>query len=120
MQNKMTIADKFDDVINFITGEGQVTLSKDEIVDFLYDRKDKAVKKGGSRKVTARQKENEGIKATILEVLTDKGITVTELLGKLDIEDMTNQRASALLRQLVLDGKVVKTVEGKKSYFSVA
>ena len=39
MQNKMTIAEKFDDVINFITGEGQVTLSQDEIVEFLYDRK---------------------------------------------------------------------------------
>lgn len=120
MQNKMTIADKFDDVINFITGEGQVTLSQDEIVDFLYDRKDKVVKKGGSRKATARQKENEGIKATILEVLSNEGITVTALLGKMNVEGLTNQRVSALLRQLILDGKVIKTVEGKKSYFSVA
>ena len=120
MQNKMTIAEKFDDVINFITDEGQVTLSKEEIVDFLNDRKIKAVKKGGSRKATARQKENEGVKDIIVANLTSEGQTVTALLGKMNIEGLTNQRVSALLRQLVLDGKVIKTVEGKKSYFSVA
>ena len=49
-----------------------------------------------------------------------EGQTVTALLGKMNIEGLTNQRVSALLRQLVLDGKVIKTVEGKKSYFSVA
>ena len=116
---KMTIAEKFDEVAKALAGE-KSTMSVEDMVEFINDRKEKAVKKAGSRKQTARQKENEGVKDVILKTLTDKGITVTELLGKLDIEDMTNQRASALLRQLVLDGKVVKTVEGKKSYFSLA
>jgi len=116
---KMTIAEKFDEVVKALSGEKSV-MSVEDMVDFINDRKEKAVKKGSSRKQTARQKENEGVKDTILKTLTNEGITVTDLLGKLDIEGMTNQRASALLRQLVLDGKVVKTVEGKKSYFSVA
>jgi hypothetical protein len=33
---------------------------------------------------------------------------------------MSNQKISALVRQLVLDGTVVKTTDKKKSIFSVA
>lgn len=118
---KMTIAQKFDDVVNFITGEGQVTLSQNEIVEFLNDRKDKAIKKAGNRKPTSTQKANEGIKAIILDNLTAEGQTVTELQANTpDLAEYSNQKLSAILRQLVLDGSVVKTVDKKKSYFSLA
>lgn len=118
---KMTIAQKFDDVVNFITGEGQVTLSQDEIVEFLLDRKDKAVKKAGNRKPTSTQKANEGIKAIILDNLTAEGQTVTELMQTVDdLAGYSNQKLSAILRQMVIDGSVVKTVDKKKSYFSLA
>jgi hypothetical protein len=33
---------------------------------------------------------------------------------------LSNQRVSALLRQLVESGEVVKTIDKKKSYFAVA
>ena len=68
---------------------------------------------------TKTEVENEGIKANILEVLTDEGVTVKTLLGELE-GDYTSQKISALLRQLVADGKVVKTIEKKVSYFSLA
>jgi hypothetical protein len=118
---KMTIAQKFDDVVNFITGEGQVTLSQDEIVEFLLDRKDKAIKKAGNRKPTSTQKANEGIKAIILDNLTTAGQTVTELQDSTpDLAVYSNQKLSAILRQMVLDGSVTKTIDKKKSYFSLA
>ena len=117
---KMTIATKFDEVIKAVQGEDSV-MSVEEIVDFLTDRKDKAVKKAGTRKPTANQKENEGIKGIILDNLTAEGQTVSELMaGTPDLAGYSNQRLSALLRQLVLDGSVVKTVDKKKSYFSLA
>ena len=118
---KMTIANKFDEVVNFITGEGVCSMSQDEIVDFLLDRKAKSVKKVGSRKPTAKQKENEVVKAAILEGMTAEGATVTDLMARIPaLEGLSNQKVSALLRQLVISGDVVKTIDGKKSLFALA
>ena len=120
IMTKMTIANKFDEVVKALQGEASA-MTVEEMVDFINDRKEKSVKKSSTKKTTAHQKENEGVKATILANLTSEGQTVTELMASsADFDGFTNQRLSALLRQLVIDGKVVKTIEGKKSYFSVA
>ena len=117
---KMTIATKFDEVAKMIRGE-ESALSVEDALAFLDDRKAKAAAKAGSRKPTATQKENEGIKAVILDALTTEGITVTNLINSVpELAGFTNQRVSALLRQLVLDGKVVKTKEGKTTLFAIA
>ena len=117
---KMTIADKFDEVVKALQGEDS-TMSVDEMVDFLTDRKDKAIKKASNRKPSAQQKENEGIKQIILDALTTEGKTVSEIIASTDdLAGFTNQRISALLRQLILADKVVKTKDGKKSLFALA
>lgn len=75
---------------------------------------------GGERKPTATQKANEGVKVAILDVLADgTEKTVTEIVKALD-GDFTNQKISALVRQLIADGKVEKIVDKRKSYFKVA
>ena len=78
-------------------------------------------KKASKSVQTKTQKENEGIKASILEVLADMGkpVTVTELVSAMD-NAYTNQKLSALLKQMCDNGSVVKTSEGKKSYFAIA
>ena len=68
-----------------------------------------------------QQEENENIKVDILDNLSSEGVTVSELQAKSDVlGGLSNQRVSALLRQLIAEGKVVKTVDKKKSYFSLA
>jgi len=117
---KMTIATKFDEVIKALNGEDTV-MTVDDMIEFINDRKEKAVKKAGNRKPSAQQKENEGIKEIILEHLSGEGTTVSELIaGTPELVGFTNQRISALLRQLVLAGDVVKTKDGKKSLFALA
>jgi len=78
----------------------------------------------GSSKPTKTQVENEAIKGAILEVLTDEGQTASEILAQLpeglSAKALTNQRVSALLRQLIAENKVVKAIEKKVSYFSLA
>lgn len=69
-----------------------------------------------SSKPTKRQTENEAVKGRIAEVLTDEGQTVTEILAQLGDENLTNQRVSALLRQMNVHKEVVKG----KSLFSLA
>ena len=79
-------------------------------------------KKASNKKATKTQEENMGIKATILEVLATIGRgTVTDIQnGNAELSALSNQKVSALVRQLVENGKVVKTVEKKKSIFSLA
>ena len=69
-----------------------------------------------SSKPTKRQVENEAIKGRISEILTDEGQTVTEILAQLGDESLTNQRVSALLRQMTVHKEVVKG----RSLFSLA
>ena len=69
-----------------------------------------------SSKPTKRQTENEAVKSRIAEVLTDEGQTVTEILTQLGDGNLTNQRVSALLRQMNVHKEVVKG----KSLFSLA
>lgn len=78
-------------------------------------------KKASNKKATKTQVENEGFKDEILNVLAVDGATVTEIQSKSEVlGGLSNQRVSALLRQLVADGKAVKTVDGKKSLFAKA
>ena len=81
-----------------------------------------ARKNSGSKGMTKTQKENESIKAVIVDVLSESGekMTVTEMLSDERLASYTNQKISALLRQLIESKNVVKTIEGKKAYFAVA
>ena len=95
-----------------------------EVVEFCnkeIERLDN--RKSAPKGLTKTQKENEVIMEKMLESLAAIATpcTVTELL-KHGIEgfDLSNQKASALLRNLIKDGKVVKAMEGKKALFSLA
>jgi uncharacterized protein YdaU (DUF1376 family) len=73
-----------------------------------------------SGKLTKTQKENEAIKAEILEGLEGK-MTITEMTKNIPaIEGMTNQKVSALVRQLVKEEKVVRTEEKGRAFFEIA
>lgn len=80
-------------------------------------------KKSENRKPTKVQEANEELKTVVIEVLTgeENALTVSEILKKSDkFADVSNQKMSALLKQLVDCGKVVKTVDKKKALFKVA
>lgn len=79
-------------------------------------------KKSGTEKpMTENQKQNVGFKDNILATLSDgKKRTATEILNETPEfpKEMSNQRVSALLRQLFLDGKVSKETVKGKTYFT--
>ena len=79
-------------------------------------------KKAQNKKATKTQEQNVGIKATILKVLATIGSgTVTDIQnGNEELSALSNQKVSALVRQLVESGEVVKTTDKKKSIFSLA
>lgn len=79
-------------------------------------------KKAQNKKATKTQEQNVGIKATILKVLATIGSgTVTDIQnGNEELSALSNQKVSALVRQLVESGEIVKTTDKKKSIFSLA
>lgn len=101
------------------------TLNADntEIVEFCNHEIELLDKRGSTKTPTKTQKENEVIMATIEEALTAIGdkTTVTNLIVSTEaLANLSNQKVSALLRKMVETGKVIKTTEGKKTFFSIA
>ena len=93
-----------------------------EMVAFIDHEIELLDKKASNKKATKTQEANIGIKATILTVLEGaKPMTVTEMQGaSAELGELSNQKVSALVRQLVEVGKVVKTIDKKVSRFSLA
>ena len=95
----------------------------DEIKDFCKAEIALLDKKNANRKPTKAQEQNEVYKAEIIEVLKASGsaLTASEIRKASDM--LTNagevQKISALVKQLVDAEVVVKTVDGKKSVFSL-
>ena len=83
-----------------------------------------AKKNSSEKKPTAVQLANEGIKEEILEHLAlepDRLFTISEMIKNIPCcADLTNQRVSALVRQLKDDGKVERVEEKRKAYFKIA
>ena len=82
-----------------------------------------AEKNSADKKPTAQQEANAVIKTAVLEVLGDgKKRTVSELLKEVPglPDTMTNQRMSALVRQMVDAGQVVRSEDKRKAFFAIA
>ena len=76
-----------------------------------------AKKNSAEKKPTAQQAENEAIKETILDNLTSR-MTISEMQKSIpDLAEYSNQKISALMRQLILEGLVKKVEDKRKSYF---
>jgi len=112
-EKKMTQRDYYNEVIALAEEAG-----RQDIVEFAKGRIAQLEKKTGTKKPTANQEENEAIKAELRKVLTTEGATVTDILTRSPLfEKVTNQRMSAILRQMKLAGEVDKYTEKKKTYF---
>ena len=94
-----------------------------ELVAFIEHEVELLTKKNSrSGKPTKTQVENETIKAQIISVLerVGKPMTVTQLLAENEFTGLSNQKVSALLTQLRKSGEVVRTIEKKVAFYSLA
>ena len=110
---KMTKREMFEQIKSHLTDPAEVAFVEHEL-ELL------AKKNSGDKKPTAQQVANESLKQTIIEVLTDNGglMTVTDVQKSCEeLSVLSNQRVSALLRQLKDDGKVERVEDKRKAYF---
>ena len=110
---KMTKKDYFEQIKrNYALTEDEVKFIDHEIE--LLEKKNAA-----DKKPTAQQVANKSTQDAIYEGMeSGKLYTITDLIKTIpECADMTNQRESALVRQMVLDGKVERTEDKRKAYF---
>ena len=95
-----------------------------QLVEFINHELELLDRKSASHSTakTANQKANEEIKTKIVDALVQLGkSTISELqAGSEEIAEYSNQKLSALLKQLVESKQVVRTMDKKKAYFEVA
>ena len=123
MEKRLTKKDYFE----MIKG---VCADRTDIVDFCNHEIELLSRKNSKSGATKTQKENEIVANMLAEELAKIGkpITITDLMNTSEIvkgytlengNNLTNQKISAIFKQLVESNKIVKVVDKKKSYFSI-
>ena len=93
-----------------------------EFVEFIQHEIDLLNKKSSKSGSTKTQKENMEIKAKLLKALAEigKAVTITEFQKFSEYaSQFSNQKISAMFKQLETTGEIEKTVVKGKSYFEV-
>lgn len=117
MANKITKREVINAMLADVAINGNATY-----VAYLENELALIEKKAANKKSTKMQEENKGIKSVILDTLASiSSGTITDIQNaNSDLAELSNQKVSALVRQLVETGEVVKTTDKKKSIFSLA
>lgn len=118
MEKKMTKREMFTAMIEKygMTGDDKTFIEHE--IELL------ARKASKDRKPTAKQLENVKLKEEITVLLKEtEKMTCSEIAKALQPsheEDISVNKVSALMKQLIDDGDAVKTMEKRKAYFSIA
>ena len=114
MEKKMTYAVAIDKALEVVTDQ--------EVIDRLNDLKVAIAKRSENRSKKMDEKQT-AYMAEVLNALevANREVTVTEIvaLGVMSAE-MSAQRTTAMLKKLVAEGKVKKTIDKKRSLYSLA
>lgn len=115
---KLTKRDHFNTLLTI-----EEVKSNPVLVEFINNELDLLARKNSSdKKPTAVQQANESLKEAILAFLQpgDK-YTITEFIKNVpECADKSNQKVSAIVSQMVSDGKLEKVIEKRVSYFTLA
>lgn len=119
MSNKKTLQEKFAEVKAFL----EENEASEEMIDFIADRAEKADRKSENRKPSATQVANAALSERVYEYLKDCGkkLQIKQMIKEVpafaEIENCTTQKASAIVRGLLKDGKVQRVEEKGVAYF---
>ena len=101
-----------------------------ELVAFIDHEVELLTRKNSGNSQSKTQKENEVVAKMLVEELTKiaKPVTITDLMTTSEVvkgyvlengNHLTNQKISAIFKQLTESNQIVKVTDKKKSYFSV-
>ena len=115
-EKKITKREMFEAIKARLTDEAEIA--------FIDHELELLAKKNASKssKPTKRQEENEGIKEAILDAM-EEGVgyqvgSIVKLVA--EVADLSNQRVSALMKQLLKDGKVTREEVKRVAFYKKA
>ena len=100
----------------------QELVTKLELMKSQFEKKNKSgVRADGTKILTAEQKKNEGIKEQLIEVLArcEEPQQIKDLMRMEEFSEYSNQKLSALLKQLVTAEKVERVEDKKIAKFKI-
>lgn len=119
MTKKITKKDNFNTLLTLAEVKANPQLV--EFINHEIDLLNRKSSAGGEKKLTPVQIANETFKEAILNGMKPNRLyTISELqkeIPAITSAELSNQRVSALVRQLKEDNKVVRTEEKGKAYF---
>lgn len=123
MMNQSVVAEKkmtYVTALTYAIENGNLPEDVREKLEALKNQQEK--RNNTEKKPTKTQQANANLRELVMEILRNEGkpMTVTEVFNAMgeNPEVSSTQKVSALMRQLLLEGKVVKTTEKRVSYFS--
>ena len=118
--NKVTIADKFNALIDYFNTEDKDNFEFEfNVTEFLEDRLAKS-KKNSTK---TEKPENADIRTAILEVLANGKARISDItkgVNSILDSDYSSNKVSAQVTILKNEGTVIRTVEKKIAYFEIA
>lgn len=120
---KLTKLEKFIALEKHLNGE-KVAIELAELQGLIANEISKLEKAKTNVKATKNQVVNEGLKEVLLANMTVKALSISEIVTNVVSENselatvLTNQKVSALLKQLITEGLVMRTEKKRKAYFS--
>ena len=115
MEKKMTKKEMFALIKAEVKDNAEMVAFLDHEIELLEKKRGSADSKKNAEHIAIM----EVIKATLFA--TQKPMTVSELMkANVELGVLSNQKVSAMLKKLVDSGEVVKAIEKKVSYFSLA
>ncbi len=118
---KVTKRENFSAIRDFLVANGKV-----ELASVMEHELELLAKKNasGTGKPTAVQVANEGIKNEVLECMAEEPnrlFTISEMQKVFPCcAELSNQKLSALVKQLVADKKVARVEDKRKAFFRIA
>lgn len=113
------------EVVEMMLADSNIA-SNEVYVAYLKNELELLKKKSENKKATKNQTENAEIKEVIIDVLDRMGRgrageiqLAVQATDKEKYATLTNQRTSAILKQMIDEGIVVKTIDKKVSTFSL-
>ena len=91
------------------------------LAEFIAHEMELLAKKNATeKKPTAQQVANKSLMDVIYDGMeVGKKYSITDIIKTIDgCAELTNQRVSALMRQMIGDGRIERTEEKRKAYFS--
>lgn len=97
--------------------------TKEQLKAFIGREVELLAKKSGTGKETKTQKENKALAEVVIAELSkmEKPVAVAELINASEVLGIySTQKLTPIMRALEKEGRIVKTVEKKRNYYTVA